>query len=51
MYRNLNAGLPVEVDTIIGDLIDRGRAVGVSSPLLQAAFVNLRIYQAARARR
>jgi 2-dehydropantoate 2-reductase len=46
MYRDLRKGAPVEVDHILGDLIERGSAHGVAVPLLKAAFVNLRVYQA-----
>ena len=46
MYRDLNKGDRVEVDQILGDLLERGRKLGVDAPLLKAAFVNLRIYQA-----
>jgi ketopantoate reductase len=35
----------VEVDHILGDLIERGDQQGVAAPLLKAAFVNLRVYQ------
>ena len=45
MYRDLRKGAPVEVDHILGDFIERGDARGVATPLLKAAFVNLRIYQ------
>jgi len=45
MYRDLRKGAPVEADQILGDLIERGDAHGVATPLLKAAFVNLRIYQ------
>jgi 2-dehydropantoate 2-reductase len=45
MYRDLRKGAPVEVDHILGDFIERGSAHGVATPLLQAAFVNLRVYQ------
>lgn len=45
MYRDLRKGAPVEVDHILGDFIERGAAHGVTTPLLQAAFVNLWIYQ------
>lgn len=48
MYRDLMRNAPVEVDTILGDLLDSGRKHGVSTPVLQAAFVNLYIYQRAR---
>jgi 2-dehydropantoate 2-reductase len=46
MYRDLRKGAPVEVDHILGDFIERGSAHGVTTPLLKAAFVNLRVYQA-----
>jgi 2-dehydropantoate 2-reductase len=45
MYRDLQKGLPVEVDTILGDLLDHGRSHQVDTPLLQAGCVRLRIYQ------
>jgi 2-dehydropantoate 2-reductase len=45
MYRDLRKGAPVEADHILGDFIDRGAAHGVPTPLLKAAFVNLRVYQ------
>jgi 2-dehydropantoate 2-reductase len=45
MYRDLRKGAPVEADRILGDLIERGDAHGVATPLLKAAFVNLRVYQ------
>ena len=45
MYRDLCNGAPVEADHILGDFIERGSARGVTTPLLKAAFVNLRIYQ------
>jgi 2-dehydropantoate 2-reductase len=49
MYRDLRQGGRVEVDHILGDLLERGRALNVAAPLVEAAFVNLRIYQARRA--
>ena len=45
MYRDLKKGAPVEVDTILGDLLDHGRAHHVETPLLQAGCVRLRVYQ------
>jgi 2-dehydropantoate 2-reductase len=45
MYRDLRKGAPVEADHILGDLIERGDAHGVTPPLLKAAFVSLRVYQ------
>jgi 2-dehydropantoate 2-reductase len=50
MYRDLLKGAPVEVDTILGDLLEHGQRRGLATPLLQAAFVNLSIYQRGRAR-
>jgi 2-dehydropantoate 2-reductase len=50
MYRDLNEQAPVEVDSILGDLIERGRKHGVSAPIVEAAFVGLTIYQRGRAR-
>ena len=49
MYRDLTEQASVEVDTIFGDLIERGRKHGVSAPIVQAAFVGLTIYQRGRA--
>jgi 2-dehydropantoate 2-reductase len=48
MYRDFKKGMPVEVDTILGDLLERGRHQGLKTPLLEAAFVNLSIYQQER---
>jgi 2-dehydropantoate 2-reductase len=48
MYRDLRRGAPVEADQILGDLIARAVSRGVATPLLKAAFVSLRVYQAAR---
>ena len=44
MYRDLRKGAPVEVDHILGDLLERGAAQRVVTPLLKAAFVHLRVY-------
>ncbi len=49
MYRDLREQAPVEVDSILGDLLERGSKHGVSAPLLQAAFIRLAIYQRERA--
>jgi len=45
MYRDLRKGAPVEVDHILGDFIERGTAHRVATPLLKAAFINLRVYE------
>jgi 2-dehydropantoate 2-reductase len=50
MYRDLTEQARVEVDTILGDLIERGRKHGISAPIVQAAFVSLTIYQQGRVR-
>jgi 2-dehydropantoate 2-reductase len=46
MYRDMSKGAPVEVDQILGDLLERGRKFAVTTPLLEAACANLRVYQA-----
>ena len=46
MYRDLQQGRPVEVETILGDLIAEGRKAGLHPPLLEAATAALRIYAA-----
>jgi 2-dehydropantoate 2-reductase len=50
MYRDLTEHARVEVDTILGDLVERGQKHGVSAPMVQAAFVSLTIYQQGLAR-
>jgi 2-dehydropantoate 2-reductase len=51
MYRDFRKGVPVEVDQILGDLVERGGRLGIETPLLTAAFVKLRIYQAGLGKR
>jgi ketopantoate reductase len=46
MYRDLSNGARVEADQILGDLLERGQGLGIAAPLVEAAFVNLRIYLA-----
>ena len=48
MYRDQRQGRPVEVETILGDLIAEGRKTGVHTPLLDAAAVALRVHNANR---
>jgi 2-dehydropantoate 2-reductase len=48
MYRDLKKGAAVEVDSILGDLLEHGRKYGLATPILQAAFVSLSIYQRGR---
>ena len=47
LYRDLQQGRPVEVETILGDFIAEGRKSGQPTPLLDAATVALRIHNAA----
>jgi len=46
MYRDLEQNLPVEAEQIIGDLLARGRAASVATPLIAAAHTHLAVYQA-----
>jgi len=48
MYRDLTKNSPVEADHILGDLLRRGNALGLHSPLLQAAYVQLSVYMAGK---
>ncbi|WP_435609426.1 2-dehydropantoate 2-reductase [Pseudomonas knackmussii] len=45
MYRDLSGGHPVEAEQIIGDLLQRGQQAGLDTPLLQAVYVHLSVYQ------
>lgn len=45
MYRDLLAGRPVESDAIIGDLLVRAEQLGVATPLLRLAGVQLAVHQ------
>jgi 2-dehydropantoate 2-reductase len=45
MYRDLQLGRPVEAEQILGDLAARAHRLAVPTPLLDAAFANLSIYQ------
>lgn len=44
MYRDLEQSRPVEVDEILGDLTDHARAHHLSTPLLDAPTVRLRVH-------
>ena len=46
MYRDLQQGGPVESEQIVGDLVERARRAGISTPLLSAANVRLSLYSA-----
>ncbi len=45
LYRDLQSGRPIEAEQILGDLLRRGRAAQVATPLLDAAYVQLLVYQ------
>jgi 2-dehydropantoate 2-reductase len=49
MYRDLIKNSPVEADHILGDMLRRGKMLGLDSPLLQAAYVQLSVYMAGKA--
>lgn len=49
MFRDLNAGLPVEADHVIGDLIARADAAKVPVPKLRIAYTHLKAYEKRRA--
>ena len=48
MLRDLEAGLPVEAEQIVGDMLARVRQTGRNAPWLMAANVHLQAYQHAR---
>jgi 2-dehydropantoate 2-reductase len=45
MYRDLQGGNNVEVDQILGDLLERARGFGLATPLLATAYTHLKVYQ------
>jgi 2-dehydropantoate 2-reductase len=45
MLRDLKAGLRTESDQVVGDMLRRARTLGISAPLLQAAFCHLQVYE------
>ncbi|MDE2375710.1 2-dehydropantoate 2-reductase [Bradyrhizobium sp.] len=48
MFRDVKAGLPVEADHIIGDLIARAEAAKVPVPKLRIAYTHLKAYEKQR---
>src|SRR5262249_38559718 len=50
MLRDLEQGLPIEADQIVGDMLTRAEKHGVSAPLLRIVFIHLKAYEARRAR-
>ncbi|MCK1358689.1 2-dehydropantoate 2-reductase [Bradyrhizobium sp. 199] len=49
MFRDIKAGLPVEADHVIGDLITRADAAKVPVPKLRIAYTHLKAYEKQRA--
>ncbi len=49
MYRDMTKNAPVEADHIIGDLLARGEAHNVATPLLRSTYVQLKVYEQHRA--
>jgi 2-dehydropantoate 2-reductase len=44
LSRDLIAGRPTEVDAVIGDLVDRAQALGLSTPVLSLTALALRVH-------
>ena len=51
MYRDMKAGYRIEADQIVGDLVSRGAAAGVATPLLSTVLVRLKVYEQAQGAR
>lgn len=49
MFRDIKAGLPIEADHVIGDLIARADAAKVPVPKLRIAYTHLKAYEKQRA--
>jgi 2-dehydropantoate 2-reductase len=48
MFRDIRAGLPVEADHVIGDLIVRADAAKIPVPKLRTAYTHLKAYEKQR---
>ena len=48
MFRDIQAGLPIEADHIVGDLITRAESAKVDVPRLRVAYTHLKTYEAQR---
>ncbi len=48
MFRDIVAGLPIEADHIVGDLLARGDAAKKPTPRLRIAYTHLKTYEAQR---
>ena len=49
MFRDIKAGLPVEADHVIGDLVARADAAKIPVPRLRTAYTHLKAYEKQRA--
>jgi 2-dehydropantoate 2-reductase len=49
MFRDVRAGLPVEADHVIGDLVARADATKIPVPKLRTAYMHLKAYEKQRA--
>ncbi|WP_369789416.1 ketopantoate reductase family protein [Rouxiella sp. WC2420] len=45
MYRDMIKGLPVEADQILGDLVAIAKKAGLTTPLVNAAYSHMSVYQ------
>ncbi|MCA1456342.1 2-dehydropantoate 2-reductase [Bradyrhizobium sp. BRP22] len=50
MFRDIKAGLPVEADHVIGDLVARADAAKIPVPKLRTAYTHLKAYELQRGR-
>ena len=50
LYRDVAAGLPNEGEHIVGDFARRARGLGVATPLVDLALLQLRVHEAGMAR-
>ena len=48
MFRDIKAGLPVEADHVIGDLVSRADAARIPAPKLRIAYTHLKAYEKQR---
>jgi 2-dehydropantoate 2-reductase len=48
MFRDLQRGLDVEADHIVGDMLRRAQSFGLAAPLLAAAYASLCVYRGRR---
>ena len=48
MFRDIRAGLPVEADHVIGDLVARADAAKIPVPKLRIAYTHLKAYEKQR---